>query len=141
MNDLAELERALEDLARRDGHAAPAGFAGAILAKTGLSDAYATLASPIGPLLVAWGRDGITANIVLPGRIATPRITFLDEQKAKREGRSVAEVSSESVASIPVGRYGDPKEYAAVVTFLASVHAAYVTGSVVRIDGGLITSV
>jgi 3-oxoacyl-[acyl-carrier protein] reductase len=87
------------------------------------------------------GRDGITANIVLPGRIATPRITFLDEQKAKREGRSVAEVSSESVASIPVGRYGDPKEYAAVVTFLASMQAAYVTGSVVRIDGGLITSV
>ena len=87
------------------------------------------------------GRDGITANIVLPGRIATPRITFLDEQKAKREGRSVAEVSSESVVSIPVGRYGDPKEYAAVVTFLASVQAAYVTGSVVRIDGGLITSV
>jgi 3-oxoacyl-[acyl-carrier protein] reductase len=87
------------------------------------------------------GRDGITANIVLPGRIATPRITFLDEQKAKREGRSVAEVSSESVASIPVGRYGDPKEYAAVVTFLASTQAAYVTGSVVRIDGGLIASI
>jgi 3-oxoacyl-[acyl-carrier protein] reductase len=87
------------------------------------------------------GRDGITSNIVLPGRIATPRITFLDEQKAKREGRSVAEVSAESVASIPVGRYGDPHEYAAVVTFLASVQAAYVTGSVVRVDGGLITSV
>lgn len=87
------------------------------------------------------GRDGVTANIVLPGRIATPRITFLDEQKAKRENRSVAEVSAESVASIPVGRYGDPKEYAAVVTFLASAQAAYVTGSVVRVDGGLIQSV
>jgi 3-oxoacyl-[acyl-carrier protein] reductase len=87
------------------------------------------------------GRDGVTTNIVLPGRIATPRITFLDEQKAKREGRSVAEVSAESVASIPVGRYGDPREYAAVVAFLASMQAAYVTGSVVRIDGGLITSV
>jgi 3-oxoacyl-[acyl-carrier protein] reductase len=87
------------------------------------------------------GRDGVTTNIVLPGRIATPRITFLDEQKAKLEGRSVAEVSAESVTSIPVGRYGDPREYAAVVTFLASVQAAYVTGSVVRVDGGLITSV
>jgi 3-oxoacyl-[acyl-carrier protein] reductase len=87
------------------------------------------------------GRDGITTNIVLPGRIATPRITFLDEQKAKREGRSVAEVSAESVASIPVGRYGDPREYAAVVTFLASAQAAYVTGSVIRVDGGLIASI
>lgn len=87
------------------------------------------------------GRDGVTANIVLPGRIATPRITFLDEQKAKREGRSVAEVSAESTASIPVGRYGDPQEYADVVAFLASVPAAYVTGSVIRVDGGLIASI
>jgi 3-oxoacyl-[acyl-carrier protein] reductase len=87
------------------------------------------------------GRDGITSNIVLPGRIATARIAFLDEQKAKREGRSVEEVSAESTASIPVGRYGLPDEYASVVTFLASQQAAYVTGSVVRIDGGLIASV
>ena len=87
------------------------------------------------------GRDGVTSNIVLPGRIATPRITFLDEQKAKREGRGVEDVSAESVASIPVGRYGDPREYAAAVTFLASQQAAYITGSVVRVDGGLIASV
>lgn len=87
------------------------------------------------------GRDGITANIVLPGRIATPRITFLDEQKAKREGRPVEDVSAESVASIPVGRYGKPEEYGDVVAFLASRRAAYITGSVIRIDGGLIASI
>ncbi|WP_185985718.1 SDR family oxidoreductase [Aureimonas mangrovi] len=87
------------------------------------------------------GRDGVTANIVLPGRIATGRITFLDEQKAKREGRSVEEVSAESTASIPVGRYGSPDEYGAVVAFLASTQASYLTGSVVRIDGGLIPSI
>ena len=87
------------------------------------------------------GRDGITANIVLPGRIATQRLAFLDEQKARREGRSVEEVAAESTAAIPVGRYGRPEEYGAVVTFLASAQAAYVTGSVVRIDGGLIASV
>lgn len=87
------------------------------------------------------GRDGITANIILPGRIATKRISFLDEQKAKREGRDVAEVSAESVAAIPVGRYGKPKEYGDVAAFLASVPAAYITGSTIRIDGGLIASV
>lgn len=87
------------------------------------------------------GRDGITANIVLPGRIATGRIVFLDEQKAAREGRSVDQVVAESTASIPVGRYGEPKEYGDAVAFLASVRASYITGSVLRIDGGLIASI
>lgn len=87
------------------------------------------------------GRDGVTANIVLPGRIATQRIAFLDEQKAKREGSTVADVSAQSEASIAVGRYGHPDEYADAVAFLASQRASYITGSVIRIDGGLIQSV
>ena len=87
------------------------------------------------------GKDGITANIILPGRIATDRIKFLDEAKAKREGRSVEEVAAESASSIPLGRYGKPEEYAAAVAFLASEGAAYITGSVIRVDGGLIASV
>ncbi|NTT85595.1 SDR family oxidoreductase [Tabrizicola fusiformis] len=87
------------------------------------------------------GRHGITANIVLPGRIATGRIVFLDEQKAAREGRPVAEVTAESTGSIPVGRYGEPREYGDAVAFLASARASYITGSVLRIDGGLIASI
>jgi len=87
------------------------------------------------------GKDGITANIVLPGRIATDRIKFLDEAKAKREGRAVEDVAQESSSTIPLGRYGKPEEYAAVVAFLASERAAYITGSVIRVDGGMIASV
>ena len=86
-------------------------------------------------------RDGITANIVLPGRVATDRIRFLDEQKAQREGRPADEVAAESTASIPVGRYGRPEEYGDAVAFLASARASYITGSIIRVDGGLIASV
>ena len=99
--------------------------------------------------LVGWSKtlarevagDGVTVNVVLPGRIATKRITFLDEQRAKREGRPVEEIAVESAASIPAGRYGTPEEYADVVAFLASQRASYVTGSILRVDGGMIPSI
>ena len=51
------------------------------------------------------------------------------------------DVAAQSVASIPVGRYGRPEEYADLVTFLASERSSYITGSVIRLDGGLIASV
>ena len=86
-------------------------------------------------------RDSVTVNVILPGRISTDRIRFLDEAKAKRENRSVEEVSAESTGSIPVGRYGLPQEYADVVAFLASGRASYVTGTVQRVDGGLLANI
>jgi 3-oxoacyl-[acyl-carrier protein] reductase len=99
--------------------------------------------------LVGWSKtlahevakDGITANIVVPGRIATARVATLDNARAKREGRSVEEIAAESAATIPVGRYGKPEEYADVVVFLASTRAAYITGAVIRVDGGMTTSI
>jgi 3-oxoacyl-[acyl-carrier protein] reductase len=69
-------------------------------------------------------KDGITANIIVPGRIATDRTQFLDEAKAKREGRSAEDVSAESAGNIPAGRYGKPEEYGDVVAFLSSERAA-----------------
>jgi len=86
-------------------------------------------------------RDGVTCNVVVPGRIATDRTRFLDEKRAEREGRSVDQVEASSLGAIPAGRYGDPREYADVVAFLASTRASYVTGSTVRVDGGQIASI
>ena len=87
------------------------------------------------------GRDGVTANIVIPGRIATQRITFLDEQKAKRENRPLDDIVRQSTGSIPLGRYGEPREYADVVAFLVSDRASYLTGSTFRVDGGMLPNI
>lgn len=92
-----------------------------------------TLAREVAPF-------GITANIVAPGRIATKRTQALDEARAQREGRSIDDVVAENQRVIPVGRYGRTEEYGDVVAFLASERAAYITGSVIRVDGGMIAS-
>jgi 3-oxoacyl-[acyl-carrier protein] reductase len=85
-------------------------------------------------------KDGVTVNMVLPGRIDTDRVGSLDAAAAKRTGRSPEEARAASESTIPAGRYGSPEEFAAVVTFLASGPASYVTGEQVRCDGGLVRS-
>lgn len=87
------------------------------------------------------GREGITCNVVVPGRIATQRIVELDASRAQREGQLVEDIVRNSTKAIPVGRYGTVEEYAAVVAFLASSVASYITGSTIRVDGGLLPSV
>jgi len=82
--------------------------------------------------------DGVTVNMVLPGRIATDRLAELDQGKADRQGRPVEDVRAESRAAIPAGRYGAVAEFAAVVAFLCGAPASYVTGTQLRVDGGLV---
>lgn len=80
--------------------------------------------------------DGVTVNMVLPGRIATERVAQLDSARAARSGRTVAEERAAAESAIPAGRYGEPAEFAAMVAFLASDRASYVTGCQIRVDGG-----
>ena len=99
--------------------------------------------------LVTWSKtlanevaaDGVTVNVIVPGRIHTRRVDKLDQATAERQNRPIEEVVKASVASIPAGRYGRREEYANVAAFLASECASYVTGSIVRVDGGLIKAI
>lgn len=98
----------------------------------------AALAGYLKTLAAEVARQGVTVNVVLPGRIDTDRLAQLDEVAAKRTGTSVEQARAASEATIPTGRYGKPEEFAAVAVFLAGEPAGYVTGEQVRCDGGLI---
>lgn len=85
--------------------------------------------------------DGIRVLCVAPGRIETPRVNALDELQAQSSSRTVDEVRESSRSKIPLGRYGEPREFGDVVAFLASRRASYVTGTSVVVDGGLLNGI
>ncbi len=99
--------------------------------------------------LVGWSKSlsnevatsGITVNMLLPGQIRTARLRQLDESDARRLGIPIEEVSAEAQARIPAGRYGTVEEFGSVGAFLVSEPARYMTGGLVRCDGGSIRSV
>ena len=86
-------------------------------------------------------RDGVTINTLLPGSFATERIEKMNAAAAEQRGVGVDQVVAETSAAIPIGRYGDPKEFGAVAAFLASPKSSYITGQMIRIDGGATRSV
>ncbi len=82
--------------------------------------------------------QGVTCNVVAPGAIRTDRSLETAGGLAKRQGKTVEEVIAERSKTIPAGRYGTPDEYGPLVAFLCSDQAAYITGSILRADGGMV---
>jgi 3-oxoacyl-[acyl-carrier protein] reductase len=81
-------------------------------------------------------RDSITVNNVCPGNIATQRLLSLFEARAQREGRTFQEVVAEEEGRTPIGFLGEPSDVAALVIFLASDKARYISGATIQVDGG-----
>jgi 3-oxoacyl-[acyl-carrier protein] reductase len=102
--------------------------------RPGIAGLFKTLAGDL-------AKDNITVNLVLPGRIMTDRFREHQTDRAKRAGVTLEKQMELSSADIPMGRIGTPDEFAAMVVFLASARASYVTGTAVQVDGGLIRSV
>ncbi len=85
-----------------------------------------------------YARFGITANCVCPGYTATERLWDLARKGAEMSGKTADEIINGFALSSPTGRIGKPEELAALITFLASEKAAYITGASIPVDGGLV---
>jgi 3-oxoacyl-[acyl-carrier protein] reductase len=101
------------------------------LLRPGLAGLIKSLVAEIAPVRI---------NGIAPGRVATDRITQLDNDRATRSGETVEEIQRQTIARIPLGRYGEPAEVGRVGAFLLSPAASYVNGVIVGVDGGMIRS-
>lgn len=100
-------------------------------ARAGVVGWVKTMATELAP-------HGITCNVVAPGYFRTGRVEELAGQRSASEGRPAAEILAEMDGRIPMRRMGEPEELGAVVAFLASERASYLTGVTLQVDGGVV---
>ena len=103
-------------------------------ARSGMLGFAKTLANECAP-------DNVLVNTVLPGHFDTPRALELAEMRAKKSGADVQQVLAQRTSTTPLGRAGRPEEMAAVVAFLASERASYLTGAAIAVDGGMASGI
>ncbi|HET7432551.1 MAG TPA: SDR family oxidoreductase [Nocardioides sp.] len=94
--------------------------------RPGLAMVAKTLADELGP-------RGVRVNGLLPGRVGTERVTELDAAGGDPEGARAA-----AIATIPLGRYGEPEEFGRAAAFLLSPAASFVSGAMLPVDGGML---
>jgi 3-oxoacyl-[acyl-carrier protein] reductase len=98
------------------------------------------------PAIAGWAKtlsaevaaDNILVTCAAPGRILTARTDSLDRAMSEKLNRPIEQIRSERVVAVPLKRYGTPEEFGAAVAFLASDRASYLTGSLLRVDGGAV---
>jgi 3-oxoacyl-[acyl-carrier protein] reductase len=88
-------------------------------------------------LALELGHEGIRFNSILPAAVETERMAELAADRARRAGTTVEEQLRQQAASSPLGRMATPQDFANVATFLCSPAAAYVTGVMLTVDGGM----
>lgn len=100
----------------------------------------ASLASYLKILSREVAASGVTVNMALPGRVDTERVQYLDNQMSQKLALPLADIQRKSLTTIPAGRYGKTEEFAALITFLCSTGASFITGEQIRCDGGRVSS-
>ena len=95
----------------------------------------------LGKVLARELGPAIRVNSLAPGRFDTDRVRELDSQRAESGDGDLDAVRARNAASIPLGRYGDPREFARVAAFLLSDASSYVSGTALQVDGASVTAV
>jgi 3-oxoacyl-[acyl-carrier protein] reductase len=98
--------------------------------RSGVAAAARSLALELAP--------DVLVNVVVTGQFDTPALARFEAGKSAADGRSGDDVRAEHISDIPLGRLGAAEEFADVVAFLCSARASFVTGAVVRVDGGAV---
>jgi 3-oxoacyl-[acyl-carrier protein] reductase len=101
--------------------------------RAGLTGFARTLANEV-------AAEGVTVNNIMPGYTRTERLEELAQMMAEKQGISAAEFRGRWEKEIPMGRLGEPREFAALAAFLVSERASYITGTSIQVDGGWIKS-